>query len=116
MIIYCFCHTYHIYKKGLENEIFQTKDLPTLFLDNYEIRKDGSLWHEDYDYEDQSDPSKEGIEKCFGILTKVNRRWEFMEYFTGEIRFYTIIDDVWFDFSTYVLHGKIEKIYLLKDI
>jgi hypothetical protein len=28
---------------------YQTKDTPAQFLDNYEIRADGSLWHLDYD-------------------------------------------------------------------
>ena len=40
---------------------FQTKDTPAQYLDLYEIREDGTLWHEDYDIEDQSDPDAEGF-------------------------------------------------------
>ena len=62
---------------------FQTKSLINL-CDNFEIREDGTLWREEYDVEDQSDPNAEGI----GMATRVNERWEEYKY-TGEIRFYT---------------------------
>lgn len=34
---------------------FQTKNTPAQFLDTYELREDGTLWHEAYDTEDHSD-------------------------------------------------------------
>jgi hypothetical protein len=45
---------------------YQTKDTPAQFLDNYEIRADGSLWHLDYDIEDRSDPNAEGLARLVG--------------------------------------------------
>ena len=65
---------------------FQTKSLDCLML-NYHIRADGTLWVEDYDTEDHSDPSAEGIARMFGMLAQVNHRWRFVDDFTGEIEF-----------------------------
>lgn len=105
---------------GLNTEIFQTKDTPAQMLDMYEIRKEGTLWHEDYDVEDRSDPNAEGIERLFGSCTKVNKRWEFEDKFIGEIRFYTYLehkdhnnkedewnDDLWYEFSAYFVNGRL---------
>lgn len=96
---------------GLENEVFQTKDTPAQMLDLYEIRADGTLWHENYDTEDKSDPNAEGIKRLLGCCTKVNKRWEFEDTFTGEIKFYTFLDDnerLWFEFSSYFINGKLQ--------
>ena len=77
--------------------IFQTKDLPAMYLDMYEIRADGSLWHEEYDIEDRSDPTAEGFERVVGCMTRVNKRWV-MERLTGDVVFYggTVCEDVSF--------------------
>lgn len=40
---------------GANDLVYQTKDTPAQFLDKYEIREDGTLWHENYDIEDQSE-------------------------------------------------------------
>ena len=68
---------------------FQTKSLVQM-LDDYEIREDGTLWHEEYDIEDHSDPTKEGIMRLAGIATRVNKRWVQVTDFTGEITFHTL--------------------------
>lgn len=99
----------------LNDEEFQTKSTPAQFLDNYEIRKDGSLWYERYDLEDHSDPTKEGIDKYFGILTRTNIKWIPMKDFTGEIVFYTVKQNTWFDFSAYFINGVLKSIHLIKD-
>lgn len=101
--------------EGLENEVFQTKDTPAQFLDTYEIREDGTLWHEEYDIEDKSDRSKKGIERMFGCMSRVNERWEQVTNFTGEIRFYTSIDTRWIDFSAYFVNGKLNQLHIIKD-
>jgi hypothetical protein len=51
MFDYVKCH-YPLPVKGAEDLIYQTKDTPSQWLDMYEIRADGTLWHED-----RSDPS-----------------------------------------------------------
>ena len=34
----------------------------------HEIREDGSLWREEYDIEDHSDPNAEGLERFTGCM------------------------------------------------
>lgn len=107
--------------KGLNTEIFQTKSTPAQMLDHYEIREDGTLWHENYDVEDRSDPSAEGSKRFAGMMTRVNKRWEFEDNFTGEIRFYTYLEhrdinnkddefneDLWIEFISFFVKGRIE--------
>jgi hypothetical protein len=75
------------------NELdFQTKDTPAQMYDCYEIREDGTLWHQDYDIKDRSDPKAEGLMRICGMMSRVNQRWEKIDW-TGELRFYTIVRD-----------------------
>lgn len=99
---------------------FQTKDTPAQFTDNYEIREDGTLWHEAYDIEDQSDPTKTGVERIVGMFATVNERWEPVP-FTGEIRFYGYLKDDgiqsdpegWIEFSAYFHDGNLKELHQL---
>lgn len=99
----------------LSNEIFQTKDTPAQFIDDYEILEDGVLWHKAYDIIDKSDPTAEGIKRLHGLLTKTNERWETMNSFTGEIRFYTYINDKGIEFSSYFHKGKLKELHLIEE-
>ena len=36
----------------VQDAIFQSKDTPTQYFDQYEIRVDGTLWHEAFDHRD----------------------------------------------------------------
>lgn len=111
--------------------VFQTKDLECA-MDYYEIREDGSLWHELYDIEDHSElgkwrrehPGEEkepeelsiGLRGFIGSITRVNKRMEQLPTFHGEIRFYTSISEDhtgWVEFSTYFVAGKLVQIHLL---
>lgn len=84
---------------------YQTKDTPAQMIDHYEIRADGSLWHLNYDIEDRSDPNAQGIARLFGILGRVNERWEPVP-FTGEIRFYCYVSEIQCtEFSAYFVNG-----------
>ncbi|KKN11261.1 hypothetical protein LCGC14_1028180 [marine sediment metagenome] len=51
---------------------WQSKDTPTQNLDNYELREDGTLWHEAYDerWVATDDPL------FGGHYEKTNKRWE----------------------------------------
>ena len=90
---------------------FQTKDTPSQFMDHYEIREDGSLWHEDYDTEDRSDPRAEGVMSLAGMMTRVRKRWEKDESFTGEIRFYRgSCEEDWREFSAYYIKGTLQSL------
>jgi hypothetical protein len=94
-------------ENGAELE-FQTKDTPVQYLDSYEIREDGCLFHEAYDVEDHSDPNAASwLERCRGMHTRVNQRWEFCEDFTGEIVFYN--GDL--EFSSYFVNGKLKELH-----
>lgn len=99
----------------LKNEMFQTKDTPAQFLDTYEIREDGTLWHENHDIEDHSDPNAKGIIKFIGNMTRVNYRWEPVKNFLGEIRFYTDYNKNWIEFSSYFVDGQLNQIHLVKE-
>lgn len=66
-----------------DGHIYQTKSLRCVF-DNYEVRDDGTLWREEYDIEDRSDPSAEGLAALFGVMTQTNKRWE-RDDFTGSV-------------------------------
>jgi len=99
----------------LSKKLFQTKSTPAQLLDLYEIREDGTLWHELYNIEDRSDPNKEGLERLFGSMTKINKKWEFMKNFIGEIYFYTIINKDLIEFSSYFVNGKLKELHSLGE-
>lgn len=90
-------------------DCWQTKSLDCT-LDHYVIEPDGTLHHEDYDIEDQSDKAKGIGEDSFcGCMTKVNKRLSPMPKFRGEIVFYesTAEADEWFEYSAFFDDGKL---------
>ena len=72
---------------GVVDVEFQTKDTPSQFLDTYEIRADGTLWRQDYDTVDRSDPSATGLGRLCGSMARENLRWV-RDHLTGTIGFY----------------------------
>ena len=110
---------------------YQTKDTPAQFLDQYEIRDDGTLWHEEYDTEDQSEagrwqkehpgeelPKSMGLLSLMGCMTKINGRWIQEAGITGEIRFYTSLGkdhSGWIEWSAYFVNGKLNQIHLITN-
>jgi len=100
--------------KGVNDMLFQTKDSPAQQMDEYEIREDGTLWHQDYDIEDRSDPNAEGIARIFGMMTRINERWE-PEPMTGEILFYDGGTDWELGFSAYFVDGKLRELHTIRD-
>lgn len=121
--------------EGANAHPYQTKSTPAQFMDKYEIREDGSLWHENYEIEDHSEagkwkrenPGKEfaadmsGLKSLVGCMTRVNCRWEHEKDFTGEIRFYHCYGNKprdysgWIEWSAYFLNGKLREINLIED-
>lgn len=100
--------------EGANEMLFQTKDTPEQQLDQYEIREDGTLWHQDYDIEDHRDPNAKGIARTFGMMTRVNERWE-PEPMTGEIRFYEGGKGWWVEFSAYFVGGKLRELHTIEN-
>ena len=119
----CVTCKYPLPVKGANALTYQTKDLVN-FLDAYEIREDGTLWHEVYDTEDQSERGKwlaanPGKDRDFamgefaGCMTKVNKRWLQVSDFIGELRFYTMLDEPkggWLEWSAYFENGKVVRL------
>lgn len=98
--------------EGANSLEFQSKDTDAQLCDRYEIREDGTLWHQDYDVEDRSDPNAEGLEALFGCMTSVNHRWV-QDFMTGEISFYASSgppEDEWIEFSAYFVKGQLKHL------
>lgn len=100
------------------NELeYQTKDTDAQFLDSYEIRADGTLWHKTYTTEDRSDPNADpkSLLSLMGCMTRVNDQWE-PEPHTGAIEFYT--DDHpkgWIEFCAVFKNGALQHLMVVSD-
>ncbi len=91
----------------------QSKDTPAQWMDTYEIRSDGTIWHQDYDLIDRGDPKEEGLKRLRGCLHPENKRWVQLKI-TGEITFGGETQDGrWVTFSTYFVKGELKEIHLL---
>jgi hypothetical protein len=75
--------------KEAQDCVFQTKDTGAQYMDNYEIREDGTLWHEERMFRWVDEPDKPIIKGHFDVIES---NWVFEKNFTGEIEFYTFID------------------------
>lgn len=100
---------------------YRTKDTPAQYLDRYEIREDGTLWHEEYDMEDRSpsakwrrehpgEPLPGGLVGLYGLgcATRVNERWH-QVILTGEIRF----GSATLEWSAYFVKGRLNQLHLI---
>ena len=125
---------------GANGLSYQTKDTPAQWLDQYEIREDGTLWHEGYDTEDQSEFGKwmrehpgqappDDVLTLYnfkGCMARVNERWEPVAL-TGQIEFYTpysITDgkltnadarDGWIEWMANFVDGKLTQVQLIEN-
>lgn len=117
-----------------QDNLFQTKDTPEQYLDLYEIREDGTLWHEEYDTEDQSkagewlraNPGKthddlpeelKGINALCGCAARVHKRWVQVEDFHDDLRFYNTLgkhNSGWIEFSARFTDGKLARLTLVE--
>ncbi|MFQ5491888.1 MAG: hypothetical protein ACE5GE_14315 [Phycisphaerae bacterium] len=93
----------------VQDELFQTKDTPAQWLDKYEIREDGTLWHETYDTRiEESDDSLLGVR-----VYRDNPRWEQVPY-VGELEMYTSLgkppDGTWYSFRFWFRDGRINDV------
>jgi hypothetical protein len=117
---------------GANDLNYQTKDTNAQYLDRYEIRADGTLWHEEYETEDRSKlgqwveahPGQEtpeelkGFGALSGLMSSVNKRWV-QEQITGEICFYTTLGEKhtgWIEWSAYFVAGKLKELHLISHV
>lgn len=86
---------------------FQSKDTPEQFMHLYEIREDGSLWHQGRD-----------------MGQETLGPWSHVSGFTGEIVFYSSWDNNWnkvrhncgwIEFSSYFVNGQLKELHLMKN-
>lgn len=96
---------------GANARCYQTKDLECR-MDNYEIREDGTLWHEDYDAGVEESP-----DASLGFwIHRDNKRWEQIK-FTGEVRFYGMLRETepygWIEWSAYFADGMLKELHLV---
>lgn len=112
---------------GANALLFQTKDTPAQWMDKYELRVDGTLWHESYDIEDRSDKGiwmrehpgetpPEKLDGFIGCMGRANPRWE-QCLFTGEVRFghYDSKSTRSITFSSYFVKGQLRELHLIED-
>jgi hypothetical protein len=103
--------------EGANDLLYQTKDF-ACDMDLYEIREDGTLWHEDYDVEDKSDPKATGIMRLRGMLSRVNKRWVPVDHL-GRVEFYASFRGDWKDWiewSADIIDGRVRSVSLIKRI
>lgn len=117
---------------------YQTKDTPMQYLDLYEIREDGTIWHEEYDTEDQSELGKwlkenpgktpndapaslQGLQSICGLMTRVNKRWVFCDNLTAAIYFYSSWESPgqqqagWIEFCGHFLKGHLKELTVVEN-
>ena len=80
---------------------WQSKDTPTQNLDNYELREDGTLWHEAYDERWVEDPSDQ---LSGGYTRKDNKRWEQIELDGEVIDGDHAVDGTWYTVRFWFRH------------
>jgi hypothetical protein len=102
---------YPLPAEGANDLEYQTKSTPAQGLDEYEIREDGTLWYREYDVEWVKD---EEYSFTSSVMARMNLRWEQVEDFTAEIRFYH-----WnkgrIEFSAYFVKGQLKHLELIED-
>jgi len=101
-----------------EGKRYQSKDTPYQLMDNYEIRDDGTLWHEDYDAEWIDDEGHFG-----GYLRPINLQWTWCDTFDGVIRFSREDEarggwknDAWIEYEALFMDGRMIKLTQTKGV
>ena len=94
---------------GIVDDEFQSRDTPRQLLDTYEIRTDGSLWRQEYDVVDKSDPKSLGPGRIAGMCARENLRWE-REYLSGIVCFYADRSEGWVEFEAEFRDGVLHKV------
>lgn len=88
---------------------FQSKCTPAQFLDKYEIRADGTLWHLEYDGRiEETDKAPLGF-----WMHRDNERWEQVDY-TGELEIHHYEGEAphgtWYSFRFWFRDGVVRDV------
>jgi hypothetical protein len=97
---------------GANELVYQTKDLDCM-MDEFEIRADGTLWHEAYETRvEESEDAPLGI-----WIHRDNKRWEPVPL-TGEVRFYELLGAQkphgWLEWSACFVEGALKELHLIR--
>lgn len=103
---------------GTQDLEYQTKDTASQFLDLYEIREDGSLWHEYVERvwrDDNNSP-------LGGVMHRVFEEWRPV-VLTGEISFgasygeenFSGVGDYYVHYSAYFENGYLQRLKLINN-
>ena len=109
-------------RREAEGMTFQTKDFDCV-METIHIHADGTVWGEEYDIEDRSDPNATGIARLAGMLTRTNIRPKPLLDFSGEITFYGDYGprkqngwgEGWLEFRATIEKGRMTSVELLED-
>lgn len=95
---------------------YQTKDTPSQYMDLYVIKKDGTLWHEEYDVEDRSDPDAKGAMRFAGCMARVNKRMVPQQEFSGTLNFYGATKQTgrWKEYQAEFIDGKMDSVVSIR--
>jgi hypothetical protein len=87
----------------VQNNVWQSKDTPAQYLDSYEIREDGTLWHREYDSR-----FEETTESPLGFCVhQDNEHWA-QEDYTGELEIHEALDDAWYSVQFWFRDGVVK--------
>lgn len=95
--------------EGANAFVFQSKDTDAQYLDNYKIKADGTLWHEQYDCR-----TEESNEAPLGFwVHRENQRWVQIQH-TGELEIHHLegdgFDGTWYSFQFWFRNGVVKDL------
>lgn len=96
-----------------QGQVYQTKDTPSQFLDNYKIDVDQCSGHLYLWYEAYTAKWVEDDDNIFGSrIEQSNHRWECCHEFDGVIDFYRSEDKdkTWIEYHALFMDGRLIKI------
>ncbi len=97
----------------VQDDLWQTKDTPRQFLDEYKIHADGTLWHEVHDERmEMDDKAPAGFR-----LLRENPRWLQVSDFNGELEIHTTKDERWYSVRFWFRDGVVnDNILSVSDL
>ena len=87
------CCRYRLPDPEAQTFVFQTKSLPELLLDDYEITEDGRLLHQAYETRGEDNTAA----PLGFFLYRENCRWEAVD-FTGRLEIHTSAGGLWYSY------------------
>lgn len=91
---------------GANDLLFQTKSFDSPYMDQYEIREDGTIWYETYVLRHE-----ENADAPLGFYQRRDDATWVQLTTTDEVRFYTSdANEKWIEFSAHFVGGKLKHL------